>query len=145
MKNFYNFLLAILLMPVTSCWQGGEPALHTYVTFINESRHIISVDIENTAGSWCKIDDFILEPGNQCEFDYEELGILIEKAIVKYDNEVTILHELNSDIEQNEFRNICKYDSPWWEVRHEGKEHSIAYCTFRFTDADYDYASRYGG
>lgn len=141
MKNRITVAFVALAVLAVSCNKNsGEPALQTNVAFINESHHVISVDMDITPGSWCKIDDFVIHPGEKREFKYEGLGVLIEKATIRFDNEVTIVHELNQSMVSEKFRNICKLDSPWWEHHYEGPEGNRAYYTYRFTDDDYEFA-----
>jgi|GEM_PF-4594544 lipoprotein len=143
LKNIIKVLFAVSVVSAISCnTTPTEPALHTNVVFINESQHFISVDVDITPGSWCKIDDFVINPEERKEFNYEGHGVLIEKATILFDNKVTIVHELNQSTVSEEFRNICKIDFPWWEYKAEGPENNRVYYTYRFTDEDYQFASQ---
>ena len=139
MKNIFKLVIAIICCMACSCndrCNRLEPALYTYVSFINESNHIISVSAD-----WCKKNDFTLSPGEKYESPLGTCVLIIDRAIVTFDNDVEIVHELNQDPIPEGFRNICKNDPSWWEFEQEGQCGEITHYTFRFTDSDYEFAA----
>ncbi len=143
MKNLFKLAIVIICCITCSCnnrcdWL--ELALFEFVSFINESNHFVNVSIDEIADMY-KIDSFKLSPGEKYESSLGTRGFIIDRAIVTFDNDVEIVHELNQDPIPEGFRNICKNDPSWWEFEEEGKCGEIAHYTFRFTDADYEFAA----
>ena len=143
MKNIFKLVIAIICCMTCSCndrCNRLEPVLYAYVSFINESNHFVSVSIDEIADMY-KIDSFKLSPGEKYESSFGSRGFIIDRAIVTFDNDVEIVHELNQDPIPEGFRNICKNDPSWWEFEEEGQCGEKAHYTFRFTDADYEFAA----
>jgi len=83
-------------------------------------------------------------PGEKRVFSYEAegCGVSLDKAVVTFDNEVTIVHDhLQSKVEG--FRNMCFSYESWWETHFEGHYDNLGYFTYRFLDTDYEFASKH--
>jgi len=140
MKICFKLFLLAISYSFLSCNKMIDYGEGAYVQFVNESSHIVSAKMENTPDTWCKIYDFTLKPGEICEFSYEGLGVLLEKAVVTFDNDVTIVHDHRQSKVEG-FRNMCFSYESWWEKQYEGPRENIGYYTYRFLDSDYEYAS----
>lgn len=136
----FKTIISFCLLFVSCDQHTDEPALHTHVSFINESQHTVSV-VFNGIASWCTIDDFELKPEEKIEYDYEGLGIEIFEATVTFDENVLIVHKLNDNSHSDVFRNICETHSSSWEYEHYEKAGNHACFTYRFLDSDYYYAA----
>ena len=138
-------LLKLLIVIVASLFacscneQKGEPDTTSYVTFLNNSSHEVSVTFEGIA-QWCKIDDFTLLPNDKLTFYYEGIGLDIYKATVTYDSIVSIVHEKSDESLPEGFRNICYLDTQWWERADDNSIGYKYYYTYVFYDNDYEFA-----
>lgn len=133
-------LVSIICLSFYSCKkQHGEPDTITYVTFVNNSSHSVSVAFDGIA-PWCDIDNFALYPNDKLTFSYEGLGLDIFKATVSFDSKIAIVHEKQDASNTEGLRNICYSESHWWEKKYDNSIGYKAYYSYSFEDSDYDFA-----
>lgn len=132
----------LMIVSAVSCEEKPEDNPHFSVraTFVNESSHIVAVDFDRGTSSWYLMDDFSLKPGETCKYHYEGMGVVVPFATVTFDEKVSIVHRVDDFSEG--LRNMCHGEGPWWEY-YEKPKYTFNY-TYRFTDADYEFALKAG-